>query len=87
MAVDAVLPHLADITQLRAGDVVVGMLPAHLAAQLCASSVRYFHLALDVPAHLRGVELSLLQMEQCAARLQELHIIEILPKGKHESHT
>jgi CRISPR-associated protein Csx16 len=76
MAVDVVLAHLDD-TPLAIGDVVVGLLPAHMAARLNAQGVRYIHLSMELPAALRGVELSAAQMDACAARLTELHITEI----------
>jgi CRISPR-associated protein Csx16 len=72
--VDVVLSHLEKDTPLIAGDCVVGLLPAHIAADLCAKGIRYFHLALDLPAHLRGVELTSEQMDSCGARLLELYI-------------
>jgi CRISPR-associated protein Csx16 len=76
MAVDVVLSHLGGMPLVR-GDIVVGLLPAHMAARLNAQGVRYLHLSMELPAALRGVELSPAQMDACNARLTELHITEI----------
>lgn len=74
--VDAYLSHL-DVGVLQAGDCVIGLLPAHLVAQLCAQGVRYLHLAMEVPEALRGLELTLEQMQACNARLIEISAKEI----------
>ena len=62
--------HL-EVEQLLPGDTVIGTLPVHLAAAVCARGARYLHLALDMPEHLRGVELSAEQMAQCGARVEQ----------------
>ena len=43
---------------LKPGDRVMGSLPVHLAAQICAAGARYFHLVLHLPPEQRGRELS-----------------------------
>jgi len=54
-----------------AGDKIIGTLPLELAAKVCETGARYFHISLDVPACWRGVELSVEQMQKCNARLVE----------------
>jgi len=50
--------------------VVVGTLPVHLAAAVCAAGGQYWHLELDVPPELRGAELTAQQMRgECRARV------------------
>lgn len=71
--VDRQVTHL-EPDQLTAGDVVIGTLPAHLAAAVCARGARYLHLTLDLPAELRGRELTAAEMSACNARLQELRV-------------
>ncbi len=66
--IDGVVDHL-DPAQLTAGDTVIGTLPVHLAAQVCARNVRYLHLALDLPPALRGAELSADDLQRHGARL------------------
>lgn len=61
ITVDRQVTHL-DPAQLSDGDVVIGTLPAHLAAEVCARGARYLHLTLNLPSELRGQELSAAQM-------------------------
>lgn len=70
---DRVVPHL-DVALLKPGDTVIGTLPLHLAAAVCACGARFFHLALDVPAELRGKELDAQQLAACGARIEEFRI-------------
>lgn len=69
LQVDHVVTHL-DLAQLHAGDVVIGILPIQMIADICAMPARYLHLVLDVPAALRGVELSAEQMQTLGARIE-----------------
>jgi CRISPR-associated protein Csx16 len=71
--VDVWLPHL-DVTQVRADDTVAGTLPIHLAAAVCERGARYLHLSLDLPAHLRGCELSAQEVAAANARLEAFSI-------------
>ena len=57
---------------LCAGDRVLGTLPAHLAADVCARGARYFHLILEVPAEARGRDLTAAEMISFGARLIEI---------------
>lgn len=65
--------HL-DICNVKMGDTVLGTLPVHLAAEVCARGARYLHLSLDVPAERRGDELSAADMEAFGARLEEYSV-------------
>lgn len=56
------------------GDLVIGTLPAQLAARICERGARYQHLTLDLTPELRGKELSASEMRSCNARLEEFHI-------------
>ncbi len=66
--VDRRVEHL-DPEQVAPGDLVCGSLPVHLAAQLCARGAHYLHLSLDLPAEVRGRELSATELERYGARL------------------
>lgn len=70
------VPHLQP-AQTQAGDTVIGTLPIQLVADLNNRGVRYWHLALDIPEHLRGKELSVDQMEACHARLIEYRVVTV----------
>lgn len=70
---DQHLTHL-DPARISAGDTVIGSLPIHLAAEVCARGARYFNLSIDLPAGLRGQELDAATLDQCTARLEEYRV-------------
>lgn len=59
---------------VAAGDRIVGTLPIHLAAAVCARGAEYWHLALDVQREDRGREWTLDDMLARGARLERYHI-------------
>ena len=65
--------HL-DVAQVQAGDTVIGSLPVNLAAQVCAKRATYWHLSVQLPAALRGQELSADDLERLHAGLQRFTI-------------
>ncbi len=69
LSVDRLIDHL-DPALIHPGDTVIGSLPVNLAAEVCARGGAYLHLSLDLPAELRGRELSADQMRACGARLE-----------------
>ena len=71
--------HL-DADRLRNGDTVIGTLPVHTVARIRAAGVRYLHLAFDLPAGLRGAELSADDLARLNARLVPIHaeVIHVL---------
>lgn len=73
LAIDRFVPHF-DPAPLHKGDVVIGTLPVHQAARVCALGARYVHLALDLPAEMRGRELSADQIESFGARLDAFDV-------------
>jgi len=52
-------------------------LPVNLIAQVNERGGRYFHLALELPAEMRGQELSAEQMQTFGAQLKEFKVISI----------
>ncbi len=68
--------HL-DPSKVGAGDTVIGSLPVHLAAAICARGARYLNLSLDLPASLRGRELDAATLNACAARIEEYRVERI----------
>lgn len=72
--VDAVIDHL-DPSIIAPGDILIGSLPVNLAAEVCARGGRYLNLSLDLPARLRGVELTAEQMRDCGARIEEYQVL------------
>ncbi|WP_031433640.1 CRISPR-associated protein Csx16 [Methylomarinum vadi] len=78
ICVDIQLAHL-DISDVQAGDVVIGSLPVNLVAELIRKQARYLHLVLDLPHAWRGKELSAAQMKECNARLEEYQANKVEP--------
>ena len=76
--VDQQLQHL-DVEQIQAGDQVLGTLPVNLIAQVNARGARYFHLTLELPASLRGQELTADLMREHGARLEEYQATLVTP--------
>lgn len=68
---DVHLTHLGDDIILKSGDTVIGTLPINIIAQINAMGVRYIHLSLTIPPHLRGVELNVDELNECQATLEE----------------
>lgn len=73
LQVDVVEPHL-DLALVQSNDKVIGSLPVNLAAQVCAKGAAYWHLSVELPAELRGRELSADELEQLGARLQPFDV-------------
>lgn len=68
---DVHLTHLGDDVLLKSGDTMIGTLPINIVYDINQLGVRYLHLSLDMPAHLRGLELSSEQLLACNTSLQE----------------
>lgn len=77
LSFDIHLEHLLNLEQLQAGDVIIGTLPINLVYQLNLKHVRYTHLSLNIPSHLRGIELSTTQLDECQATLEEFFVQRI----------
>jgi CRISPR-associated protein Csx16 len=73
LTVDRRVAHL-ELGEVRPGDVVIGTLPVHLAALVCARGARYLHLVLELSPQRRGRELSAADMAACGARLEEYRV-------------
>lgn len=73
---DVHLEHLLNFDELNAGDVIIGTLPINIVADLNQMGVRYVHLSLNIPPHLRGVELTAEQLGECSASLEEFEVVK-----------
>ena len=76
VVVDTMIVHL-DPSVIQPGDVVIGTLPVHLAAQICQRGGRFLHLSVDAPPEWRGRELSAADLRQCRARLEEYQVAQV----------
>lgn len=66
--------HLQSIAFLQTGDTVIGTLPINLVYQINKKGVHYVHLSLEIPAALRGVELTVEQLDSCKATLERYEV-------------
>lgn len=82
--VDRLVDHI-DIAEIAPGDMVIGILPVHLVAQVCAREARFFNFTLDVPPDFRGRELTLDELERFGARLEEYRVERVETNGLKQS--
>ncbi len=68
--------------RIKSGVHVIGSVPIHLAASITEAGGTYAHIEMDVPASMRGKELSADEMEACNARLVEYCVKVIRRKGE-----
>ena len=74
--VDQQLAHF-EVSVVNAGDSILGTLPVNLIAEVNQRGGRYFHLTLELPAQLRGPELTGEMMQQYGARLEEYTVQKV----------
>jgi len=67
--------HLS-LEHIQANDKIYGSLPIPLVAEICAKGAEYWHLSLDLPAHLRGQELLAEQLTTVNARLERFSVFK-----------
>src|SRR2546425_10575368 len=70
ISIDQTMTHL-DLSDVQQGDVLIGTLPVHPAAEVWARRARCLHLALELPAESRGLELTAEDMARFGAQLVE----------------
>lgn len=65
--IDRFESHL-DTSLVQAGDVVIGTLPIHLAAEICQKGAKFYFLSVNVKYEQRGTELTCEQLieQQCS---------------------
>lgn len=78
LSADRVVSHLMP-EEAEPGDIVIGIFPVNLIADLCARGVRYLHLSVRLPPEFRGVELSCEQLEQLGATIEEFRVERVEP--------
>lgn len=71
---DCVVASDYDPETTAPGDLVIGTLPAQIAARICERGARYQHLTLALTPELRGRELQPAEMRACNAHLEEFFI-------------
>jgi CRISPR-associated protein Csx16 len=80
LSVSQFVQHL-EIQCIKPGDCVIGNLPLHTVSKLCEMRAVYFHLSFDMPAALRGQEVSADFLEAAGACLQAFQVsaLDLLP--------
>lgn len=74
--IDEIVPHL-DVAQVNAGDVVVGTLPVHLAAEVCAKGAKFYFLQLPQQLAGRGSEYTADEMMAAGACLVRFDVRKV----------
>lgn len=74
--VDRFVAHL-ELRDVVADDTVIGSLPIHLAAAVCAQGARYLHLCVELPSHLRRQELTADQLDALGAHTVAYQIVAL----------
>lgn len=68
LAIDRWETHI-EPASVQAGDVVIGTLPVHLAAEICVRGATFYFLTLQLREEQRGQELSVADMQAADCRL------------------
>lgn len=75
--------HL-DLNEVGRGMTVIGTLPVHIVAEICARGARYLHLALDLPPQARGREIDADEMDRYGARLVRIDATVVHEEGEEQ---
>ena len=71
--IDRFESHL-NTSLVQTGDVVIGTLPIHLAAEICQKGAKFYFLSVNVKPEQRGTELTAQQLVEQGCTLQAFHI-------------
>ena len=71
--IDRYATHL-DPEDIQTGDTILGTLPIHLAAQICARGAAFYFLQIAQPEDKRGSEYNAAELERMGCSLQRFHI-------------
>ncbi|MDK4681161.1 CRISPR-associated protein Csx16 [Kingella negevensis] len=74
--IDEIVPHL-DLARVQAGDVIVGTLPIHLAAEVCAKGAKFYFLQMPQSFAGRGSEYTAEEMTAAGASLVQFDVKRI----------
>ena len=72
------ITHINDVDCLIDGDCVMGTLPIEIIAKLSRNNISYWHLCIELPEQLRGIELSAAMLDELNAQLREFLVFEPL---------
>ncbi|MDP8052784.1 CRISPR-associated protein Csx16 [Pasteurella atlantica] len=75
--IDHFIEHL-DVDMVKNGDVVIGTLPIHIAAQVCKKEAKFYFLSINVHKEQRGQELNKDELIKQECKLQQFIITEVV---------
>lgn len=75
--IDEFTQHL-DVTRIQVGDMVLGTLPLHLAAEVCSRGAKFYFLILPQQFAERGNEHTATAMSAAGATLQRFEVKKII---------
>jgi len=73
VTIDRWITHL-DIAEIQQGDRVIGNLPIPMVFAINQRGARYMHLSVEVPASMRGQELTSADLASFGAKLAEFQV-------------
>lgn len=71
--IDHFVEHL-DVSYIKAGDIIIGTLPIHLAAIVCEKGATFYFLSVNLSHKQRGTELTVDQLNHLNCSIQKFHI-------------
>ena len=74
-SIDAEFLYHLDLARVEPGDTVIGTLPVHLAAAVCARGANYLHLSIELSAQQRGQELTAAELDAAGAHLVHYRVL------------
>ncbi|ERF77488.1 CRISPR-associated protein Csx16 [Gallibacterium anatis] len=66
--------HLDNLNEINEGDIVMGTLPIHIAAEVCKKGAKFYFLSIDLPINFRGKELDREQMLNLESSLIQYYV-------------
>ena len=73
MQIDCWCEHL-DVSQINKDDVVIGTLPVHLAAEVCAKGAKFYFLSINLNHEQRGHELTAKDLFDLECSIEQFNV-------------
>ena len=73
------LDRLLGFKKINSGDTVIGILPMHLAAEVCSKGARFFALSINLRRQKRGKELMVEELENLTCSLKPFYVEALSP--------
>lgn len=82
--IDRFETHL-DTDLVEKNDIVIGTLPVHLAAEICAKGANFYFLTINTSFEQRGQELSATQLNEIECSIQPFWVEKIIGENNEKS--